>query len=195
MMEARNDFMTNFPLTCRSFVQQTGLNKCDYAATGTFDFSSRFSTTTSPVFGNSSGLDETGMDVGAAVVFSVNPPSPLESDLCADEQESILRTWYTGGSTAEQSAEGGGTEARTKFEPEAMDHGFRTTSTGDESRQSNTQGSRSFSGLGSSGNISKGEGYGKKGGSRRSTSGEGHRKSELYKTELCISVNTGVSCK
>ncbi|KAF8929439.1 hypothetical protein BGZ58_008944 [Dissophora ornata] len=195
MMEARDDLMIHFPSTRRPFVQKTGLSQLDYAATSTFDLSNRFSTATPPVFGNGSGLHETGMDVGVAVVFSVNPPSPLESDLCADDQESILRTWYTGGSTAEQSAEGSGTDTCTKFEPDAMDHGFRTTSTGDDSRRSNTQGSRSFSGSGASGSISKGEAHGTKGDSRRSASGEGHRKSELYKTELCISVNTGVSCK
>ncbi|KAG0005265.1 mRNA decay activator protein zfp36 [Modicella reniformis] len=146
---------------------------------------------TSTVLGDST-LRETGMDVGAAVVFSVNPPSPLESDVCADEQESILRNWHTVGTSADQSAGENSIEGYIKFEPEAMDHGIRAASLLMNTTLLNTSGrfgpsgQKSSDGPGAAANNSKGELYGKKGvgSSRRSGSGEAHRKSELYKTEL-----------
>ncbi|KAF9361404.1 hypothetical protein BGX26_003537 [Mortierella sp. AD094] len=143
------------------------------------------------------------MDVSGSVVFSVNPPSPLESDLCADDQESILRTWHTSGSSTEDSLKGGSSEAYGKFEPGVMDHGIRAPSSSTETAPSHagtrtiTQPSRSAGSLSSLPHASKGEFPGKRsqGGPRRSPSNDTHKKSELYKTELCVSVNTGIPCK
>ncbi|KAI1319830.1 hypothetical protein EDD11_002824 [Mortierella claussenii] len=150
---------------------------------------------------------ETNMEIGAggSVVFSVNPPSPLESDLCADDQESILKTWHTGGNgggNMNESSSGTDSsvaETHTRFEPDMMDHGMRMGSMSSSTnanplnlsgRAQSHGGSRSTGGSSSSGKRATGSGAG-----GRSSSSESHRKSELYKTELCVSVNTGIPCK
>lgn len=152
-------------------------------------------------------LLETGMDVGSAVVFSVNPPSPLESDVCADE-ESILRNWHTGGTLVEQSSSAdNNTEAYVKFEPEMMDRGLHsgslattatTTALSNTTDRAGTSGQKSSSsggGPGASGSSHNNKEKKGSGGQRRSGAGELHRKSELYKTELCITVSSGMPCK
>ncbi|KAG0369941.1 hypothetical protein BGZ54_008336 [Gamsiella multidivaricata] len=159
---------------------------------------------TSPTFGEI-GLRETEMDFGAAVVFSVNPPSPLESDLGVDERESILQNWHTSESLMETNPSDIDAETFGKFEPVNMDHGIGMTFLGASpcststnnypaAQETDLTGPSSASRAGSY--SGKPETSAKRGSSgRRLASGEAHRKSELYKTELCISVHTGLSCK
>ncbi|KAF9113060.1 hypothetical protein BGX27_002316 [Mortierella sp. AM989] len=143
------------------------------------------------------------MDVSGSIVFSVNPPSPLESDLCADDQESILRTWHTCEPTTEQPTKDNSSEAYARFEPDIMDHGIVSNLSGVETTPLNagpraiTHPSRSADNLGSFTHTGNSEFSGKKsqGSPRRSSSNDSHRKSELYKTELCVSVSTGIPCK
>ncbi|KAF8979015.1 hypothetical protein BGZ46_005921 [Entomortierella lignicola] len=151
------------------------------------------------------------MDFASSVVFSVNPPSPLESELCADDQESILRTWHTCESPTEISSNSSCSEAYTRFEPDVMDRGMITPSSSAEAAlpssvniRTITQPSRSAGSLGLYSHTGKSEPSGKRshGGPRRSSSNDTHRasnemhkKSELYKTELCVSINAGIPCK
>ncbi|KAF9362452.1 hypothetical protein BGX34_006157 [Mortierella sp. NVP85] len=203
-MASRENTLLFLPFTHQSYAHHRTLSSFNLGFSRDTDFISGASGSASMALGDSI-MRETGMDVGTAVVFSVNPPSPLESDVCADEQESILRNWHTGGTSADQSSDNG-TEIHTKFEPEAMDHGFRASSLTMDTTMPNSTGrvaacrqkSPSTSGgPGTSPNNNKGEYFAKKGsgGPRRSGTGESNRKTDLYKTELCISLSTGIPCK
>ncbi|KAG0316302.1 hypothetical protein BGZ99_006952 [Dissophora globulifera] len=208
-MDMRDSLKALFLGTHTPFFHRKPFGPYGHSISSALDVSNQLSAPTSPVSGHS-GLYETGMYVGAAVVFSVNPPSPLESELCSDEQESILRNWHTGGPVAERpQEESDRIDACTKFEPEVMDHGIMMSSSRPCSAQQSAAPARARntsqavrsdstnSVLVASGGPSKGEMYGKRssGSGRRSSSGDVSRKSELYKTELCISVSTGLPCK
>ncbi|CAO3564759.1 unnamed protein product [Mortierella alpina] len=151
----------------------------------------------SPAYGVS-GLRDTSMDLGSgggAVLFSVNPPSPLESEYYSDEQESILRTWHTDEASTFDVL-GADESYRNRdpvtFEPAAMDHGIKV-SQGARSTQSKSLKSAVTSlPTGSVETMSKGS---KRAQGRRSSTGEPSRKTELYKTEMCISVSSGVPCR
>ncbi|KAG0238182.1 hypothetical protein BGX31_003355 [Mortierella sp. GBA43] len=73
----------------------------------------------------------------------------------------------------------------------------RTTTSSQKSSSSSSNGTGGSTS--NNNNNNKAEFFGKKGqgagGSRRSGTGDPHRKSELYKTELCISVSSGIPCK
>ncbi|KAF9171994.1 hypothetical protein BGX21_005935 [Mortierella sp. AD011] len=200
-MNSRED-IHSYPLTNQHQKEQSVPTHSSYTNPSVIDLFRRLSNPTKLSTEYCSSQD-TGMDLAGSVVFSVNPPSPLESDLCADDQESILRTWHTSGPFAEDSLKGSSSEVHDKFEPDVMDHGIRTSSSSTETTQSNanirtiTQPSRSAGSLSSLPHANKGELPAKRshGGPRRSSSNDTHRKSELYKTELCVSVNTGIPCK
>ncbi|KAF9947733.1 hypothetical protein BGZ72_010316 [Mortierella alpina] len=177
--------------------RQTSL-KFNRAGPGVLDLGKNtYSGSSSPVYGVS-GLRDTSMDLGSgggAVLFSVNPPSPLESEYYSDDQESILRTWHTDG--ASSSARLGADESSrdqepVTFEPAAMDHGIKI-SQGARSTQSKPLKS-TVSSLPNSSLETPSKG-GKRTQGRRSSTGEPNRKTELYKTEMCISVNSGVPCR
>ncbi|KAF9576783.1 hypothetical protein EC968_003290 [Mortierella alpina] len=146
-----------------------------------------------------SGLRDTSMDLGSgggAVLFSVNPPSPLDSEYCSDDQESILRTWHTDRTSSSSAGLGADESDRVQdpvtFEPAAMDHGIKI-SQGARSTQSKS-GKSTIASLstGSAETLSK---AGKRAQGRRSSTGEPNRKTELYKTEMCISVSSAVPCR
>ncbi|KAG0375643.1 hypothetical protein BGX24_008832 [Mortierella sp. AD032] len=131
---------------------------------------------------------DTAMDLesGFSVLFSVSPPSPVESELCSDDQETVVRTWCTAGPTTEQLLGSGEDRAH------AFAHVSCTTSQTDSASMTVSaacQGSSPMS-------ASTADPLGKKGtrGSRRGSS-ENNKKAELYKTELCISVHSGLACK
>ncbi|KAF9130437.1 hypothetical protein BGW39_003073 [Mortierella sp. 14UC] len=125
---------------------------------------------------------DTAMDLGSgiSVLFSVNPPSPAESELCSDDQETIVRTWCTAGPSTEQLL--GGEDRAHAHVPCTTQADSATTSATPMSTSSNT--------------LSNVDPSGKKGvrGLRRGSS-ENNKKAELYKTELCISVHSGLVCK
>ncbi|KAF9282604.1 hypothetical protein BGZ88_010942 [Linnemannia elongata] len=125
-------------------------------------------------------LSDTGMDLGSgvSVLFSVNPPSPIESDLCSDDQETIVRTWCTAGPSTEQLL--------------GEDHSHASSC---DTSQVDVAITAATSSAASAGNLN-GDSSGK---NRtrvpRRGSSESNKKAELYKTELCISVHSGLVCK
>ncbi|KAG0267083.1 hypothetical protein BG011_009155 [Mortierella polycephala] len=123
------------------------------------------------------GLQETNTAPGGTVLFSVNPPSTLDSDYCSNDQESILRNWHTDVLVNDK--------ATTEKAAIKQQKSTQPAPTFADDRQANID------------NTSKKEMSGKKtpGSSRRASTGEPNRKSELYKTELCISVHSGDPCK
>ncbi|KAG0277533.1 hypothetical protein BGZ96_002829 [Linnemannia gamsii] len=124
---------------------------------------------------------DTSMDLGSSVsvLFSVNPPSPVESELCSDEQEAIVRTWCTSGPSTEQLL--------------GEDHVQPFCDTQDDSATTSAGASAAVTG---GDDNSESSISGKRGtrGPRRGSS-ESNKKAELYKTELCISVHSGLVCK
>ncbi|KAF9148708.1 hypothetical protein BG015_009548 [Linnemannia schmuckeri] len=131
--------------------------------------------------GTPSFLSDTTMELGSgvSVLFSVNPPSPVESELCSDDHETIVRTWCTAGPSTEQLLG----EDRAQAVSSSCDitqAGSATTAATSSASAANQNGDPSS----------------KKGtrGPRRGSS-ENNKKAELYKTELCISVHSGLVCK
>lgn len=131
--------------------------------------------------GSPSSTDTT-MDLGSnvSVLFSVNPPSPVESELCSDDQEAIVRTWCTAGPSTEQLL------------GEDRVHAFCDIRDGSATATAGA----SAATAGGSNNSDDSLISGKRGtrGPRRGSS-ENNKKAELYKTELCISVHSGLVCK
>lgn len=175
-----------------------------------------------------SSLSDTCMEVESAVLFNVNPPSPQGSDYYSDEQDTILRTWHTGGGPLIESlqyshsmphhlAEKGYCgiitpyEYAASFDPNSINTLVKNpTQPADMSfvpSQGPGQDRRSLlplrGSLGAVGGFHAGEsssnalpGYPRKSQpSGRRGPGESNRKSELYKTELCISLSTGNPCR
>ncbi|KAF8939170.1 hypothetical protein BGZ47_008278 [Haplosporangium gracile] len=131
--------------------------------------------------GTPSSLSDTAMDLGSSVsvLFSVNPPSPVESELCSDDHETIVRTWCTAGPSTEQLL--GEDRAHAAISScDTTQDGSATTIATSSASAANQNGDPSS----------------KKGtrGPRRGSS-ENNKKVELYKTELCISVHSGLVCK
>ncbi|KAG0213160.1 hypothetical protein BGX33_003128 [Mortierella sp. NVP41] len=143
-------------------------------------------------------LTDTGMDLGngVSVVFSVNPPSPVESELCSDDHEVMIKTWCTAGpSTQQLLGEDHAAVACTTHSDSATTHQgnrplhpFAPMSSASDSYHPSLA---AYTPGGSRPDNSN-----KKGpkGPRRSLS-ETNKKAELYKTELCISVHSGIPCK
>ncbi len=180
-----------------AFQRQTPL-KFKRTGPGVLDLGkTTYSGATSPVYGVS-GLRDTSMDLGSgtgAVLFSVNPPSPLESDYYSDDQESILRTWHTD-ATSSSAGLGAVESCRDQepvtFEPAAMDHGIKASQ---DARSTQSKSLKStVSSLPTCSAETPGRGC-KKSQGRRPSTGESNRKTELYKTEMCISVSSGVPCR
>ncbi|KAF9908242.1 hypothetical protein EC991_010082 [Linnemannia zychae] len=124
---------------------------------------------------------DTAMDLGSgvSVLFSVNPPSPAESELCSDDQEAIVRTWCTAGPSTEQLL---GREDRARAHVSCATQADSATASPTPMSTATVSSNIDLSG--------------KKGvrGPRRGSS-ENNKKAELYKTELCISVHSGLVCK
>ncbi|KAF9967258.1 hypothetical protein BGZ70_010217 [Mortierella alpina] len=154
-------------------------------------------TSSLPVYGVS-GLRDTSMDLGSgggAVLFSVNPPSPLESEYYSDDQESILRTWHTEGTSTFDvlgADESGRNRDPVTFEPAAMDHGIKGCQGARSAQSKSLKSTVTSLPTGSAETLSKGS---KRAQGRRSSTSEPNRKTELYKTEMCISVSSGAPCR
>lgn len=175
-----------------------------------------------------SSLGDTCMEVESAVLFNVNPPSPQGSDYYSDEQDTILRTWQTGGgplveplqyphSMPHHLAEKGYCGIITSYEYAASFDPDSINTLAKNSAQSTDMSFVPYQGPGQDhrpppplrgspgavGGFRAGEGssnpppgYPRKGQpSGRRGPGESSRKSELYKTELCISLSTGNPCR
>ncbi|KAG0207557.1 hypothetical protein BGX28_001220 [Mortierella sp. GBA30] len=188
--------------TSRSFSQRQPAQNFDCLVPSALNLgNSTPSGPSSPSFGVNV-FRETSMDLGSgggAVLFSVNPPSPLESDYCSDDQESILKTWHTDGtSNSKDLGTGWAHHAQGSiiFAPTLMDHGTRLSSSARaaSSQPATTKLPKSSAKtpLTSSANLGKGS---KRAQNRRSSAGEANRRTELYKTEMCISVSSGVPCR
>jgi hypothetical protein len=121
------------------------------------------------------------MDLGSnvSVLFSVNPPSPVESELCPDDQEAIVRTWCTAGPSTEQLL------GEDRYHASSDIHDGSATS---------AAGTSATAGGGNNNGDSLSSGKRVLRGPRRGSS-ENNKKAELYKTELCISVHSGLVCK
>ncbi|KAF9931123.1 hypothetical protein FBU30_010743 [Linnemannia zychae] len=124
---------------------------------------------------------DTAMDLesDALVLFSVHPPSPIESDLCSDDQEALVRTWSTSGPTTEQLLGKGHTGELCTTSGKSINSA--TPYSASEQDNSNKH---------VNGTVDSPD---KK--IRNLRQRENNKKAELYKTELCISVHTGLVCK
>ncbi|KAG9065938.1 hypothetical protein KI688_002235 [Linnemannia hyalina] len=129
--------------------------------------------------GTPSSLLDTTMDLGSAVsvLFSVNPPSPVESELCSDDQETIVRTWCTAGPSTEQLL---GEDRAHASSCDTSRVGSATTA--------------AISSAASAANQS-GDSSGKNRTRALRRGSSESNKAELYKTELCISIHSGHVCK
>ncbi|KAF9412014.1 hypothetical protein BGZ94_001180 [Podila epigama] len=178
-------------------------------------------------------LVDTCMEVESAVLFNVNPPSPQGSDYYSDEQDTILRTWHTGGGAlveqplgfshamphrlAEKGYVGAVTydqATSTTIDQEGLPIKLFTRDTAkmsdlslgppqstsappQEQFRTNMPTFRDSISTGSPSEPPAAFPTRKTPSNRRGGTGPGetNRKSELYKTELCISLSTGNPCR
>ncbi|GJJ76695.1 hypothetical protein EMPS_09054 [Entomortierella parvispora] len=126
-------------------------------------------------------LGGTSMDLGGAVVFSVNPPaSPQSSDTYSEDQDAFHRAWCTSYDNP----------APIVSSAPRVSHVDRGPAHPVPSRYPEAPKSTDIGSAGDQSNSNK-----RPQGSRRSSVAENSRKSELYKTELCVSLTSGLPCK
>lgn len=137
--------------------------------------------TSTPALSIQESSGDTSMDLGGAVIFCVNPPaSPQSSDTYSEDQDAFHQAWCTSYDNPAPAVSSSPRDSFTQrglaqFSPSRCPEAPKNTDIGLTADQANSTK--------------------KPQGSRRSSLAENSRKSELYKTELCVSLTSGLPCK